>query len=88
MRSTTFVVALSAAESELSRNLQELVFHLDAKQYVRAGVAIGTIAQLGRRITELAFFASQSVGEEMWDERHQETEAASSESETTGGTEP
>jgi hypothetical protein len=69
---TAFLVALTAATEQACRQVDELAFHLDNDQYVQAGDAIGSLSQLGRRISELAYFAKESAASELWNKRQQE----------------
>lgn len=66
MKATQFTESMNSVASEIVRQIQELAFHIDADQYVEAGVAIGRLDQLGRRLSELAYFASQSASTDLW----------------------
>lgn len=54
MRITPLICAIQHALGDADKALEDLAFQVDAKQWVRAGIALGRIQELAARVVSVA----------------------------------
>lgn len=64
MRCTEFLISIKEAENDFHKALERLIQHSDACQWYSAGIELGTVRQLAKKMEDTTRFLESALWED------------------------